>query len=180
MEETTGLFLAATAALVAYAVFAVAFYGVLHQRDPGLTQLRGWLDRRGTEGVARRRIELAWRYGGVPAMACAAAVVLAVLNNAIIDDREVEDIYAISAAVVAAVRILAYVWRNPAEELAKMVPIAVLSLALFNASSIQPDAWRDGLVEAGTENAAVYVTALVLLEWALQGSRDLRRARRTA
>ena len=177
IEETTALFLVATAALAAYAVFAVAFYGVLHHRDPGLPELQRWLDRRGVEGDRRRRAERLWRYGAVPAMVGAAAVVLAVLDTAITQDREVEDVYAIAAAVVAAVRILASTWREPAKELAKMVPIAVLSLALFNASSIDLATWRAGLVEAGTENAPVYLLALVALEWVLQGSRDLRRAR---
>lgn len=177
MEETTTLFLVATAALAAYAVAAVAFYRVLHQRDPGLAAVRRRLDQQGAGADRRRRVERAWQYGAVPLLACVAAVVLAVLNTAIIDDREVEDVYAISAAVVAAVRILAYAWREPANELAKMVPIAVLSLALFNASSIDLVAWRSGLVEAGAENAPVYVAALIALEWILQGTVDLRAAR---
>ena len=178
MEETTGLFLVAPVALAAYAIAAVGFYRVLHQRDPGLAAVRRRLDRQQASAHQRIRAERAWQYGAVPLLACAAAVVLATLNTAVIDDREVEDVYAISVAVVAAVRILAYTWREPANELAKMVPIAMLSVAVFNASSIDLAAWRDGLVEAGTENAPVYVIALIVLEWGLQGTTDLVRSRR--
>lgn len=168
IEETTWLFLAATGALVAYALFAFGFYRVLHVPVPGRSWVARSAQRRGLDEVARRRADTWWRAVGVPALVCSFGVVLAVLDVGIIADREVEDIYAISAGVIAAVRILAFVWDEPAGELAKMVPIAVLSVAVFNSSAIDLEAWGDGLAEAGSENAWVYVVVLVVLEWLLQ------------
>ena len=168
IEETTWLFLGATAALVAYALFAFGFYQVLHVPVPGGEAVDRLAGRRGLDGPARRRVDRWWRAVGVPALVCAFGVVLAVLDVGIIVDREVEDVYAISAGVIAAVRILAFVWDEPAGELAKMVPIAVLSVAVFNSTAIDLDAWGEGLAEAGSENGWVYVAVLVVLEWTLQ------------
>lgn len=92
-------------------------------------------------------------------------------------DREVEDTYAISAAIVAAVRILAYLWPPPAHLLAQMVPYAVLTAAVFNSRSFELDVWRDRLAEAGFENAVSYVVLLFALE---VGLRALHRRPRDA
>ena len=167
-EETTGVFLGATLALTAYAVFAVAFYQTLHTRDAGLARVRARLQRAGLDPDRYRLFDRLWRFIAIPTMTCLFAAVIAVLNVGVTQDREVEDIYAISAALVAAVRILSYTWQEPARELAKMIPIALLSIALFNASDLDLAGWRSGLEEAGTENVTVYVIALVGIEWSLR------------
>ena len=170
MEETTGIFLGATVALVAYAVFALAFARVLHTRDPGRGRLDRWRAQVPDGDLRARRLEVLWWYGAVPGAVCVLAAVLAVLAVGITEGREVEDVYAIAAALVAAVRILAYLWVAPADELAKMVPIALLTVALFQATDLDLTTWQDGVVEAGTEHALAYAIGLVLLEWGLRAA----------
>lgn len=174
IEETTWLFLGVTAGLVAYTAFAVAFYRVLHDRDAALLWLRR---RRGRAGAGRT--EQLWFYGAIPALDVAAAAVIAVIGGLVMAGREYEDIYAIAAATVAAVRIMAYFWEEPASELAKMVPTALLAVTVFAGADVRVGEWRDGLVEAGFENGFTYMMALVVLEWALRfGHSRLHRAGR--
>lgn len=174
IEETTWIFLGATLALSAYAFLAVGFYIALHSRDPGSDWLDERLRKRNMDPERERRARLMWWYGLVPGVACLAGVVLAVLNVGIMIDREVEDIYAISAAIVAAVRILAYVWQPPAHLLAQVVPYAVLTATFFNTRSFDWSAWSEQLEEAGTENALSYVALLFLLEWGLRSLHNRR------
>ena len=175
IEETTWLFLAVTAGLVAYTAFAVAFYRVLRDRDAALGWLRRWRGRSGAE-----RSEQLWFYGAIPALDVLAAAIIAMIGGLVMAGREFEDIYAIAAATVAAVRIMAYFWEEPAAELAKMVPTALLAVTVFAGADVRVDDWRDGLVEAGFENGFTYFVALVALEWALRfGHSHLRRAGRT-
>jgi len=175
MEETTWLFLGATAAFAAYALFAVGFYRTLRDPEPGLGHLVAVLERRGVTPAELERWRRIWRWAVVPMLVCAFAVVLSLMSVALMPEREVEDVYAIAAGVVAAVRILAYLWVDPAEELAKMVPIALLAAALFDSTGIDGAAWRSGVAEAGAENAASYVVVLVILEWVLQALHARRR-----
>ena len=177
MEETTWIFVGSAAAFAAYALFAVAFYRVLRDPEPGIVRLRARLDAAGVAPERRERWVRVWRWAGVPALVCGFAVLLSLMNVALMPDREVEDVYAISAGVVAAVRILATVWLDPAEELAKMVPIALLAAALFDSSGIDVTGWRAGVAEAGAENAVSYITVLVVLELLLQALHARRRAR---
>lgn len=175
MEETTRIFLGSAAAFAAYALFAVGFFRVLRDPEPGLEHVIGRLAAGGASAGALGTWRRAWRWVVVPLLVCGFAVVLSLMSVALMSDREVEDVYAISAGVVAAVRVLAYVWIDPAEELAKMVPIALLAAAVFDASGIDGDAWRSGIAEAGAENAVSYIIVLVILEWVLQALHARRR-----
>jgi hypothetical protein len=168
MEETTWIFLGSAAAFAAYALFAVAFFRVLRTPEPGFAHVLARLEGDGATPSVLERWRRAWRWVVVPVLVCAFAVVLSLMNVALMPNREVEDVYALSAGVVAAVRILAFVWVDPAEELAKMVPIALLAAALFDSSGIDVGAWRSGVAEAGAENAVSYIAVLVILEWVLQ------------
>ena len=175
MEETTWIFLGSAAAFAAYALFAVAFYRVLRSPEPGIAHVVAHVEERGAPPIVLERWRRAWRWVVVPVMVCGFAVVLSLMSVALMPDREVEDVYALSAGVVAAVRILAFVWTDPAEELAKMVPIALLAAALFDSTGIDGEAWRSGVSEAGAENAVSYIVILVLLEWVLQALHARRR-----
>lgn len=175
MEETTWVFLASAAAFAAYALFAVGFYRVLRDPVPGITFVLARVAASGASPSVLQRWRRTWTWVVVPALVCGFAVVLSLMNVALMPEREVEDVYALSAGVVAAVRMLAYVWIDPAEELAKMVPIALLAAALFNSSGIDGEAWRAGVAEAGAENAISYIAVLVVLEWVLQALHARRR-----
>ncbi len=176
MEETTWIFLGSAAAFAAYTFFAVGFYRVLRDPEPGTAYLHARSAGGGASAIVIERWRLTWTWVGVPALVCGFAAVLSMMNVALMPAREVEDVYALSAAVVAAVRILANVWVDPAEELAKMVPIALLAAALFDSAGIDGETWRSRVAEAGAENAVSYIVVLVVLEWGLQAFRARRRA----
>ncbi len=174
MEETTWIFMGATLALTAYAFLSLGFFLALHARDPGSAWLDRWIARCGADSGRQRRVRFLWWGVLVPGVACLSAAVLAVFNVGIMEDREVEDIYAVSAAIVASVRILAYLWQPPALLLARMVPYAVMSAAVFNTHSFDWDTWWEQLREAGTENAVSFIIILVLLEWGLRSGHNWR------
>lgn len=109
IEESTWLALGAGVGFALYAVFAVAFYRFLHERDPGLGWLHRRLDAAGVDDARRSRLDQGWRFAAIPAGVCLAAAVLAALSVALPQARETEDIYALAVGVVAAVRVLAYV-----------------------------------------------------------------------
>ena len=167
IEETTWIFLGVTVGMVAYALFAVAFYRALRTRDTGLSWFCRTLDRRNST-IDRDKATRLWEYITIPLVVVFAALVLAVLGAAVIEGQEFEDIYAISAGIVAAVRILVYLWQEPAHELAKMVPIALMSVAIFSRNSVDFEEWSSGLAEAGFENGSTYAILLILLEWGLR------------
>ncbi len=167
IEETTWIFLGVTVGMVAYSIFAVAFYRSLHARDPGLRWFCHTLDRRNST-IGRDTATRLWEYIAIPLVVVFSALMLAVLGGAVIEGQEFEDIYAISAGIVAAVRILVYLWQEPASELAKMIPIALLSVAIFSQNSVDFDEWSSGLAEAGFENGSTYAILLILLEWGLR------------
>lgn len=176
IEETTWIFLGSAAAFAAYALFAVGFYRVLRDPEPGTAHLLARLAAGGASPSVLARWRRTWTWVVVPALVCGFAVVLSLMNVALMPNREVEDVYALSAGVVAAVRILANLWIDPAEELAKMVPIALLAAALFDSSGIGGETWRSRVAEAGAENALAYIAVLVLLEWVLQALHARRRS----
>ncbi len=167
IEETTWIFLGVTVGMVAYSLFAFAFYRTLRARDAGLSWFRRTLDRRNSR-IDRDKATTLWEYLAIPLVVVFTALVLAVLGGAVIEGQEFEDIYAISAGIVAAVRILVYVWQEPADELAKMIPIALLSVAIFSRNSVDFQQWSSGLAEAGFENGSTYAILLILLEWGLR------------
>ena len=158
--------------MAVYAIFIFKFYRFIAGRD--IFKLDLSKNDRSSVPVLRNTFSLVWyaiKFVVLfPAFAFFWLAILTVMLAFLSKDRELSQILIIALATVSAVRVCAYYDEDLSRDLAKILPFAVLSFLLINASS--PDVGASlallGQVDGLWATIFSYWLFLVALEFALR------------
>lgn len=164
--------LAVVLSMTAYAVFVFNFYRFVAARDMFKFNLSGSDAERGS--VIGSLTHLVWyvvRYVILfPAFAFFWFAVLTLVLAFLSKDRSPDTILLISLATVSAIRVTAYYNEDLARDLAKMLPLAVLSFFIISANSLDAIGSLTALRELDEQLTTIfyYLLFLVALEFSLR------------
>ena len=164
--------LAVLLGMTVYAVFVFNFYRFVAARDMFKFNLSG--GDAGGGSVIGSFMRLVWyviRYVILfPAFAFFWFAVLTLVLAFLSDDRSLGSVLLISLATVSAIRVAAYYREDLARDLAKMLPLAVLSFFIISANSLDSIGSLAALREVNEHRETVfyYLLFLVALEFSLR------------
>lgn len=140
-----------------YALLTGALYLVLSRRDLRLREV--------THAKSTTRFLFAF-----PFLTFAMSLILALALFFLAKNRTVEEILLLSTAVVASVRVTAYIRESVAEDLAKTMPLGLLGVLLVDAGfvSLGTPFERIASLPGHLDLMAVYLVAVIVLEVVLR------------
>lgn len=168
-----------TAGIVLFAVFSGTLYQRLARKEIFRPPTHTWEDGALGEGAGEVLLLVAKYTFGFPLITLVWTAALTLFLIALSRNQALETLIVLPAAMVAAMRICAYLDERIAEDLGKLLPVALLVVAITDPASFSPDAMaqKAALVAASAERIAPLFGALVALEW---GLRILLQAKRMA